>query len=183
VIRFVNNPPWDKKPVPFADVYLLDTGHNPFDYTKSDANGNFKFSGLGYRSYYLAADVTGKFIQEKLVTLDSIYPVSDTVYLVVENIVTFSVDELTSIKNIKIESFPNPASNNLNILISSEFQGAYSLEILNMLGQVIYKRIVNIRNDKQSFHIDLRNIPSGIHLLSLKSIDGKVSGSTKFVKR
>ncbi len=35
VIHFANYPPWDKVPVPFADVYLLDTGHNPFDYTKS----------------------------------------------------------------------------------------------------------------------------------------------------
>ncbi|MFC2100297.1 PKD domain-containing protein [Bacteroidota bacterium] len=183
VIHFENNPPWDKKPVPFADVYLLDTGHNPFDYIKSDANGYFTFSGLGYRSYYLTADVTGKCVQTKFVTLDSIYSISDTVFLVVEECSTVGINDLDASSQIKMEVYPNPAHDNINILFSKTFSGIYEFEIMNLLGQVVYHDQIMHIDENTIITLDLNDLPSGIFLLTAKSINGNRTQSLKFIKR
>jgi len=71
---------------------------------------------------------------------------------------------------LKFEIMPNPASSVLTIKTSTENQ--YSLLLLNILGQVVYKS-VNI--PVQEFSFDVSGLPKGIYVVqSTDLLDGKI---------
>ncbi len=70
---------------------------------------------------------------------------------------------------------PNPASGNFT-LITSGLLGKYDLEIINSIGQIVYKRTVDIDTEPDIDIKDL-NVSSGIYFVKL------TSGKKKIVRR
>jgi hypothetical protein len=77
-----------------------------------------------------------------------------------------------------LEVFPNPAEQQLSILIPSTDLGT-ALQIVNMAGEVLVHRQVD-KGDR-SFDIDISGMPSGIYLV--KCVQGKDQYTSKFVKQ
>ena len=69
--------------------------------------------------------------------------------------------------------FPNPVREELNIKLSATFE---SLDITNLLGQVIYTEKI----DEQNIRINISNYRPGVYFIRMKGIQGVVT--KKFIK-
>ena len=75
--------------------------------------------------------------------------------------------------------FPNPAINFISVDLISKMQGNFSLNVLNVLGEVIYHETVAV-NGNLSKRIDVVSLPQGVYFLELKN--EKITLTEKFFK-
>ena len=71
--------------------------------------------------------------------------------------------------------YPVPASNALNIEFSFDNSSDITLEMTNMMGQIIWSDLVDRLNGKYSQTIDVKEFSSGIYLLSISTEKGKIT--------
>ena len=89
-------------------------------------------------------------------------------------------DELLVQKN-KIEIFPNPSVDYLNIHIKNSDLKSTLMTVHNIIGSK-FEIEVEITNENQ-YRIDVRDLPRGYYLLSVKDATTKFSKTFKFLKR
>ncbi|MCX6352374.1 MAG: T9SS type A sorting domain-containing protein [Bacteroidetes bacterium] len=87
------------------------------------------------------------------------------------NTVAYTIANITSIKALENASpvfsiYPNPAKTELNINLSKPAIIA-SIQIINMLGQVMLSETVNA--DGNNLKLNISNLPKGIYLLKLST--------------
>lgn len=71
----------------------------------------------------------------------------------------------SSIKGIK--TFPNPATDHVNIEFSNA-KGSYNVALVNQLGQQVYSKKVDINNTVQYVRIERGTIPAGMYHVSIR---------------
>ncbi len=81
------------------------------------------------------------------------------------NIYAVSVENRSRDYNVRI--YPNPADDKLNIDISSDMQQNLKLELIDMLGKMLWSE--NISDNKGVYHgsIDINSYPAGIYFISI----------------
>ncbi len=75
--------------------------------------------------------------------------------------------------------FPNPARNNLNIVINNNSMGVKSVAVYNLIGKAVSHYRINGNNAK----LELTEIPSGIYFVRLMNSKGQVVATRKFTKQ
>jgi len=79
--------------------------------------------------------------------------------------------------NSKIEIWPNPAKNFINIKLPDNYKGAANIELLSTTGNIVFRKGVYI-SGLQSTRIDLSNITAGVYVIVVEAsgviIRGKV---------
>ncbi|HQP00733.1 MAG TPA: T9SS type A sorting domain-containing protein, partial [Bacteroidia bacterium] len=71
-------------------------------------------------------------------------------------------------KQSNISISPNPFSDLLNIYAPSEKEGNAEIQVLDMVGKVVYRSVITLN---QTSEIKL-NVPAGIYFLSV-NVDGR----------
>lgn len=87
--------------------------------------------------------------------------------------------------SIVFEAYPNPFSNELNLLISSDNSATLRIEITNLLGQVQFIENVMVVSGRQEIKLEnsiLENLPSGVFIMRLLKND-KLIDLRKVVKQ
>jgi hypothetical protein len=90
------------------------------------------------------------------------------------NNTSVNVAELTpvngsfSVKNI----FPNPASDRINLDLTSEQNGNLNCKVLQLDGKVLSTELKTIQKGTQSISLNIDKLPAGNYLLMLESKDG-----------
>ncbi|MBR5983946.1 MAG: T9SS type A sorting domain-containing protein [Bacteroidales bacterium] len=94
-----------------------------------------------------------------------------------DSIVTLHLNVITGISEaeMQISIFPNPANEILNITSSEEIS---EIEIVNTLGQVVYRVEVNAENAV----CDLENLPSGVYVVRIRTLRPSI-GSLRQAQR
>ena len=89
-------------------------------------------------------------------------------------------DEVLSTTN-KIQIYPNPSTDFLNVTIhNSELEKTVML-VHNILGSRFETTVELVENDQ--YRIDVRQLPAGFYLLSVKDPSTNFSETYKFLKR
>jgi len=78
------------------------------------------------------------------------------------------VKELNSVEQFDCDFYPNPVSDMLSIIINEEVQGSFELQIINLEGKTVYKKIFTDNN--ASFNIE--HLINGSYILRIKSEKG-----------
>ena len=93
------------------------------------------------------------------------------------------VDETNSIfellSGFRIRNVPNPFHSVTNILISSELSGRYEYRVSDLLGRVLARQVVDIREGDNTISFDGSHLSEGIYLFTLT--DGRAVLSEKMV--
>jgi type IX secretion system substrate protein len=89
-------------------------------------------------------------------------------------------DEFLTQKN-KIEIYPNPSVDFLNVQIENSDLNKTTLVVHNIIGSKFELEIENVGEDK--YRVDVRNLPPGYYLLSVKDATSNFSKTFKFLKR
>lgn len=82
----------------------------------------------------------------------------------------------------RLQLFPNPANNILNVALNSEKHGPISIRILDMQGKIVYQYTETI-SESGSYRmvIPMENMPQGMYLFEL--IQGDYQSTLRFVKQ
>ncbi len=156
-------------PIPGVLLYLYDVQGDVYGYTYSDNSGNYSFTGLQYRKYYVYADVINKDIFPAFV-----WPDESNNHLTNINIY-IGKDKVTSIggdERPQALVFPNPVSDRLNIVIGNAKAGLYKFELFDNLGRLILTRQRQMSPDNNTIKLNLNGVPNGFYSLMIKSGDG-----------
>ena len=82
------------------------------------------------------------------------------------------INEISENKSFNI--FPNPSSGNITILLKEKMLNEeFSLELLNLNGQIIYRKNYKLTNTV--ININLPDITKGMYLIKLQSKDYTMS--------
>lgn len=73
--------------------------------------------------------------------------------------------------NIGLQAYPNPAHDQLNVVVSLPAQDNINLQLTNSVGQMVFEKQVNNTNNI-STSIDVKDLPAGIYLLTIKTQNG-----------
>ncbi|MBN2174596.1 MAG: T9SS type A sorting domain-containing protein [Bacteroidales bacterium] len=93
-------------------------------------------------------------------------------------LVTGVSDPVQRDSQLNIKVYPNPCTQNAIILIESEYNSNFSLELLNMNGQVVLERFEkSLPKGNQKISLNLSGLPQGIYFLQFHS-----QGHTKVEK-
>lgn len=164
-------------PVSNILLYLYDVQGDVYGYTYSDIGGNYSFSGLEYKKYYIYADVINKVIFPAYV-----WPDEGNLNLTDINIY-IGTDKVTSIHDehtIQTRVFPNPANETVKIQLNIRDEGNYKFVLINNLGQVVFVENSRLNQNNNSLNIDLDSFNSGVYNLMIYS-PNNTSSATKIV--
>ncbi len=79
--------------------------------------------------------------------------------------------------------FPNPAENEFNIQLFSETEDEITLEVYDLLGELILSRVLDIAKGSNLLTLDISSAAGGMYLLKVKTSKGDLDNHQKFIKR
>ncbi len=86
------------------------------------------------------------------------------------------VNESTSNSILVTKVYPNPSDGNFNFTIhSTNNQSAANIEIVDMLGRIVYDKSVLLDGIDTDLHLNLDNVLTGIYFLKITTKDGYLS--------
>ena len=91
----------------------------------------------------------------------------------------FDTNSLSEIN--KVEIFPNPSVDFLNIEINNSKLNNPVLELYSIIGNVVKVDLQEVEQNK--FRMDVTSIPSGYYLVSIRDKDTHFKETYKFLKR
>ncbi len=96
---------------------------------------------------------------------------------------TFNVSEVGCISGLndeieKIQSwnaFPNPAKDQLNLVLDLKGSARYDVTLTNLLGQRMLSKSVDLNKGNKLIRLDISQVPKGVYLVSLNSLESSTS--------
>lgn len=92
---------------------------------------------------------------------------------------TVGISEITGLTSLAIS--PNPAQNDLNVMVEFDKSKEITIEMLNAVGQVIYRRSMN-NVIRENVNIDLSDFSNGVYQLSIISNNERTSRKVVITK-
>ena len=169
--------------IPFAEVILYDEYlTTPLKFAVTDESGNFEIGSLPFGAYKLYVDFPGKYSRLTAVWLDSSTPEAYGMNLqLFEHDVT-GIDDITRGSIVSSELFPNPAGSSVSVIIHPGNSATLKFEILDMTGRNLYSATKVCLAGSNLITLPVSQIPSGIYLFAVKTMEGSVILIKKMVK-
>jgi hypothetical protein len=80
---------------------------------------------------------------------------------------TISIEDISNNKNKSVLVFPNPNNGKFTIEYNSNSKQDYVVEIFDIVGHSVYKKVLTNVNDNLSTQVDLSFLTNGIYILNL----------------
>ncbi|MBK9732545.1 MAG: tandem-95 repeat protein [Chitinophagaceae bacterium] len=93
-------------------------------------------------------------------------------------------DQLGEVKEIQINAWPNPTSNNLNVSILNVKEGAVTVQLLDMFGRVMH--VVNLNgddlSDNETITFNMEQLSAGMYFVRMINGDFKAEQKVMLIK-
>ena len=170
-----------------GDQDLITTGGTNYGYRISnlylnDGNGIFtSLTPTPFEDLYIGsiafADVDGDTDQDVLITGEGNYTFSPIAKLYINGNLVSSI--LDSFNSIDFLIYPNPVETQfIKLNIESKINSSISVEIFDLNGKLIYRKLKNVNEDK-SLILDVSSLPKNNYILILN--DGNKRGVRKLI--
>ena len=80
--------------------------------------------------------------------------------------------EYPSLYTSELSVFPNPARKNCTLNYNAQKDGKATLHIINLLGEEIYNRNIQVITGQNNIPVSISDIPHGIYFMSIRSDEG-----------
>jgi PKD repeat protein len=166
-----------------TEVLLFNDNLVPVRVTNTDPEGFFEFTALPYGTYNLYPEVTGKYARILQVTLDSLHPVANGLQLEVFDHDVTGISPGQEKNNIMIgKIYPNPVTEDFQFRVRSPNTITIQAEILTLTGERIFMKTVSSMQGRMLLTLPLRNVPSGMYFLVVKTEEGHILNTQKIIK-
>jgi Secretion system C-terminal sorting domain len=165
-----------------AEVLLFNDKMDPLTFCFSDNTGRFSFSNLAFGTYHLMVESVGRFPALLSITLDQNHTAFDSLQLELLTHYPSTVEELgnhpgTIVSNV----FPNPAENNINIVLRTTEPENLNFAIYSLNGKKVISDDYLITGVR-SLNIPLGSLSKGIYFLMVSTPNGRWTEVQKFFK-
>ncbi|MEP7128673.1 MAG: T9SS type A sorting domain-containing protein, partial [Chitinophagales bacterium] len=93
-------------------------------------------------------------------------------------------DQITEVKEIQINAWPNPTSDNLNVSILNVKEGAVTVQLLDMFGRVMH--VVNLNgddlSDNETITFNMEQLSAGMYFVRMINGDFKAEQKVMLIK-
>lgn len=166
-----------------AEVILFDSTMHSVKFVVSDETGQFDFSDLGFGTYFLYPEVTGKFGLLKEIEITPASPSIQGVVLEVSDIDYTGIGPGNGeFGSPPAHVFPNPFTDEIHVQFSLLKPAGIHISIVNLTGNMVYSGRYNVNAEHSDLVIPLREIPNGIYFLMIRSDDGSILSTRKVIK-
>jgi Secretion system C-terminal sorting domain len=146
----------------YYEVQISDNGYD-FKTTGTVAISNSSSNNKTYEFTNTITSSSVNFYRLKMINMDGSFAYS--------NILKLSNKQ----KNINtLDVMPNPAKANLFVHITSAQAHSSTIEIINLLGQIIFKKYVQTIKGVNSIPVDVSNLPRGVFFLKVEDMIKKL---------
>lgn len=155
-----------------ADKYLIERSENGVDYTE-----------IG------SVDAQGLSLEALQYQFDDLEPLNDLAYYRVRLVRTNNSSSTSNTLAIKqefnkdveiVKAHPNPANDNLSVILSSKSEANYQLTLSNLNGQQVFDRTQPVQQGLNYTSIDVSSYKNGFYLLTV-SQNGKAISTNKII--
>lgn len=160
-----------------STVILKDQNGQIITYTMANSNGDYAFSNIPLGTFRVSADYPGYISDSVAVSLTQQNPSATGVGIPI-NQAPLSVKEANAITAINL--YPNPAADITTLQIDAVAKTKASLTIVNMLGQTIVGKTLNLAAGKNYEIIDVSLLAKGIYYISI--VAGNKQTAQKLIK-
>jgi len=174
-------PPENNLDFTSVTVILFNSTNEPIDYVQTDPSGYFSFRNLSLGFYRLKADLAGKFSQWTDIKLSDTQPIAGTVVLELYDENVFGTEEISPYQ-LRVNVFPNPFRDYLNILIDKANKGYIYISFTDVLGRNVLNQKFNCIEDNVSITIKTDHLKNGIYFLHLTNDHGETVYTGKLFK-
>jgi hypothetical protein len=165
-----------------TEVILFNEKMDPLDFCISNNTGIFFFPDLPYGTYNLMAESTGRFPTFLQIILDQNHTAYDSVLLEALSHNPATVEEFKNPSGTEISPvFPNPASDNISILIKTTEPENLNFAIFSLNGQKVISNDYFVIGTK-SIRISIGSLANGTYFLMVRTREGHWKEVQKFVK-
>lgn len=98
------------------------------------------------------------------------------------NDVFASIEEKSKIDNSDVVLYPNPATDNLSIIINSKASNNGQVNILDITGKVLSSQDINLENGKNVINQNTNDLSSGIYFVQVKCNESFVTKKLVVIK-
>ena len=156
------------------EVMLMTETMAPITYTRSDVNGEFRFENLAFGTYMIHAEMMGMNSTPVQISLHEQQPEASVEVQVSNGEISyiFSVTEQLSILEEAGNVYPNPATGNARIELTSKAPAAFRLDIYNQVGQLTWSQQVDLTRGPQQVTLPMEHMPAGFYYLKVTSAEG-----------
>ena len=167
----------------FIDVLLFSSHMEPLTFTVTDDAGHFEFPDLPPGTYSLQAEIPGWYCRLTTLTLDAEHVIADSVILEVFDHDITGIENYEATQKISFGNlYPNPAEEQICFDVLSEKSFPLILDILNIAGQIIYTRTIEVEVGKTQVPVQVKFLSKGFYFLLIHSGDGILYNSQKFFR-
>jgi len=181
-VQHVTGPPPENNPdFTSVTVILFNSTNEPIDYVQTDPSGYFSFRNLSLGFYRLKADLAGKYSQWTDINLSDTQPIAGTVVLELYDENVFGTEEISPYQ-LRVNVFPNPFRDYLNILIDKANKGYIYISFTDILGRDVLNQKFNCIEDNVSITVKTDHLKNGIYFLHLTNDHGEIVYTGKLFK-
>ena len=143
--------------------------------TYTDASGNYSFTGLPLGTYKIYPEAinyaTTAYTSITLTSSASSMTVASFIqHLLSKTITPIPENVATSVAmTSSVVTFPNPASNTLNILWDSKANENATIMITDIAGREVYKNTISMTKGSGNAPVDLSAFTNGLYIVSVRS--------------
>jgi CshA-type fibril repeat protein len=150
-------------------VLLYNPNNEIVKWTKTDSSGHYIFSSLPHGSYKIMPTATGYSTNSEIVVLSGSMPSIEANFIIHGNLITSLPNEIVLISGL----FPNPATNEITVALSTNSPFIHSFTIVDMTGKIMVWGN-ETSNYKKELKISTLNLGSGIYILKMQLVNGLV---------
>jgi PKD repeat protein len=161
-------------------IFLFHQG-NVVDYAHTNSTGNFVFSNLHLGSYQLKAEIASQYSRTVDVNLSDFQNQAMGLNIDLSASGIFGTEEVAGSSEVNLLLFPNPASSILNVSLEFKKAGNVTAEIVSTTGIVQQKNEYWLNEGNNTMLLNTLQLPQGLYILVLKSGDGSLIQSQRFV--
>ena len=77
-------------------------------------------------------------------------------------------------KNIVRHLFPNPNAGEISIQLNFGNETTYNIEVLDLLGNVVYQRLALVEKNKSLLKINIRELSNGVYFLKIGPVGADI---------
>ncbi len=174
--------PESGKSVPGATVILCSTASVPLQYTMTNHDGNFQFADIPYGNYQLYVDLPGKYSRFTALSVLPPVVVRDSIHLELFNHNVTAIREMEMYSISLSSAFPNPASDDLFLVVKQLTPGILTFIIYDLAGRAVSTTQLPSGTGPEPVNLSLHSLMSGVYFLVVKSNNGSQARIQKIIK-
>jgi len=163
-------------------VYLLNSENEIVAYSYANHLGEFSFEGLGFGTYQLKAEVTGKSSNIYSLTLTNENPSANDIVLEIGCESYVGTQENNGQSGIVIANvYPQPATSGLTVELKGTIKKAVNYALYNIYGVIVLSGNASGSGALLKFNMSVIDLSAGIYLLKVNEPNHSESGIKKII--